>query len=419
MKRHYTIRFYTLLSMGVIALLVFILSLGFAGGLILAPHLANSVVASSIQPARTQSHSIAALTEEEDQLLSTFESALGNLYDASVSSVVRINVTQTTQRNQRDNDEAPDRFPGPGNPFGFPFPQQGQGSGFVWDKEGHIVTNFHVVDGASKLEVLFANGTNVEAEVIGTDPDSDLAVIKVDLPAADLQPMPIGDSDTLRVGQITAAIGAPFGQDFTMTSGIVSAIGRTIRSGNTPFSIPEAIQTDASINPGNSGGPLLNRHGEVIGINTQILSRSGSNSGVGFAVPINIAKRVIPTLVAGQNFEYAWLGISGGDVNDEVATLMKLPKGTQGTLIFAVSDDSPAEKAGLQGSDEVDTIDDVPYRFGGDIITAINGEPLTSINDLIVYLVNETRPGDEVTLDVIRDGQTIQVEVTLGSRPDN
>ncbi|MEM7033002.1 MAG: trypsin-like peptidase domain-containing protein [Chloroflexota bacterium] len=408
-----SIRFYTLVSIGVVALLVFMTTLGFAGGLVLAPMFADSALASETIPSNNRSLPAANISDSDSQILEAYENALGSIYEASVPSVVRINITQGADGGS--SNESPFQ-PGPD---GFQFPRQGQGSGFVWDTDGHIVTNFHVVDGAEKVEVLFENGTNVEAEVIGTDPDSDLAVIKVDLPADELIPIPIGDSNALSVGQLTVAIGAPFGQDFTMTTGIVSAIGRTIRSGNTPFSIPAAIQTDASINPGNSGGPLLNRQGEVVGINTQILSRSGSNSGVGFAVPIDIAKRVVPSLITDQDYDYAWLGISGNTLAEEVAELMNLPADTSGALIIGLAQDGPAEDAGLLGSEELEMVEGIRYSYGGDIITAIDGNPIEGINDLIRYLVDETRPGDEIIVDVIRDGETIEIEVTLGSRPTN
>lgn len=416
-----SVRFYTLLSIGVLALLVFMTTLGFAGGLVLAPSLANSAIASPLLPKADRSPQLADISDSDSEILAAYENALGSIYEASVPSVVRINITQFADSSGLNGgpllpEDSPFGFP---NPDGFSFPRQGQGSGFVWDSEGHIVTNYHVVEGAEKVDVLFENGVNLEAEVIGTDPDSDLAVIKVDLPADELVPLPIGDSDSLKVGQLTVAIGAPFGQDFTMTSGIVSAVGRTIRSGNTPFSIPAVIQTDASINPGNSGGPLLNRQGEVVGINTQILSRSGSNAGVGFAVPIDIAKRVVPSLIADQSYDYAWLGISGNSLASEVAELMNLPADTKGALIVGLAEGGPAEDAGLLGSEETETVEGLPYRYGGDIITAINGTDIEGINDVIRYLVDETRPGDEITVDIIRDGEIMQLEVTLGSRPDN
>jgi 2-alkenal reductase len=266
--------------------------------------------------------------------------------------------------------------------------------------------------------VRFANGNTVEAELLGSDPDADLAVIKVDLPADKLQPLAIGDSADLRVGQLAIAIGNPFGQDFTMTTGIVSAVNRTMRSGKTPFSIPEVIQTDAPINPGNSGGPLLDRHGEVIGINTQIISRSGGSSGIGFAVPINIAKRVVPTLIEGKNVEYAWLGVTGRTLDLDTVAAMELPAQTKGALVIAVAKEGPAEKAGLLGSEETFELSGVDVEMGGDVIVAIDGKPVETMDDLIGYLITEYRPGDEVELTIIHaDGAETTVTVTLGKRP--
>lgn len=203
-----------------------------------------------------------------------------------------------------------------------------------------------------------------------------------------------------------------------MTSGIVSAIGRTIRSGNTPFSIPEVVQTDAPINPGNSGGPLLNRLGEVIGINTQIISSSGGSSGIGFAVPINIAKQVVPTLIQGKQYDYAWLGITGRTVSPEMAGFMDLPLDTRGALVIDVTSDGPAAKAGLKGSDGTQTEAGLEFQLGGDVITAINGQTVDDMDGLITYLMTETRPGDEAELTIIHaDGSTETITVTLQKRP--
>jgi 2-alkenal reductase len=298
------------------------------------------------------------------------------------------------------------------------FLNRGQGSGFVWDNSGHIVTNYHVVENASEIEVIFANGVTAPAQILGGDPDADLAVIKVDLPASALPPVKLGDSDALQAGQLAIAIGNPFGQDFTMTNGIVSAIGRTIRSGNTPFSIPEVIQTDAPINPGNSGGPLLNRFGQVIGINTQIISRSGGSSGIGFAVPINIAKQVVPTLIKGQKYEYAWLGITGRTLTPDLTAAIDLPADIHGALVLAVAAGGPADKAGLKGSDKTAVEAGQQLPVGGDVITAINGQAVDSMDDLITYLMTETRPNENVTLAVTHaNGAQETVTVTLAKRP--
>ena len=308
-------------------------------------------------------------------------------------------------------------FPSPNVPE--EFFHRGEGSGFVWDEAGHIVTNNHVVDGADRVAVIFSDGTELHAEVIGTDPDSDLAVLELSEPKSGASPVELGDSDDLRVGQIALAIGNPFGQEFTMTSGIISALGRTIRSGGSPFSIPEVIQSDVAINPGNSGGPLLDRHGKVIGVNTQIISRSGASSGVGFSVPINTAKRVIPALIEQGRYEYSWLGISGSTLRADLAELMDLPRNTSGALVSQVTVDSPADKAGLRGSDRIAALDGVDYPVGGDVIVSINGWAVDDMDDLIAYLSSNTRPGDKVTLEVIRDGEGEDLEVSLGARPDS
>lgn len=344
------------------------------------------------------------------------EEVLADVYEQSLPSVVYVSVVR-----RLDPDD-------PQFGFGFGGRQQGPleeyrrgaGSGFVWDEEGHILTNWHVVEGSDTVSVTFADGQEADAEFLGGDPDSDLAVLKIDPAVRRLQPLPRGDIEDLRVGQLALAIGSPFGQDFTLTSGIVSALGRTIRSGSGPYSIPLVIQTDAPINPGNSGGPLMDRLGRVIGINTQILSRSGSNAGVGFAVPIDIAKRVVPDLIAHGKYEYAWLGISGTTLNADVAEEMGLPGGTRGVLVIGVTDDSPASEGGLSGGDEEVTIEGEEFTLGGDVITAIDEEEIREMHDLISYLVEHTRPGDEIDLDVLHpDGAEDTIAVTLGTRPDN
>ncbi len=408
---------YVVVSVSVITTLLLVILGAFAGGLILAPQLLGDV-----QAAPPLQQLDAPVLADQDELVAAFEQSLIDIYQNALPSVVNIRVTKKLNTNDsRGFDSETHPFiPSPGNPdapdeFFF---NQGQGSGFVWDKEGHIVTNQHVVNKADKIVVRFANGKIVEAKLLGSDPDADLAVIKVDLPAAELQPLALGDSADLRVGQLAIAIGNPFGQEFTMTTGIVSAVNRTIRSGNTPFSIPEVIQTDAPINPGNSGGPLLNRRGEVIGINTQIISRSGGSSGIGFAVPVNIAKRVTPILIEGKNFEYAWLGITGRTLDADTAEAMELPANTKGTLVIAATAAGPAGKAGLQGSSKTFQLAGIEVELGGDVITAIDGKPIETMDDLIGYLITEYRPGDEAELTVIHaDGAEETITVTLGKRP--
>ena len=380
----------------------------------------NALAAASIADSGTvlpiSNFAIDSLTA--DDIVAAHESVLGDIYEASLPSVVQIRITQ------RVNGISPDsRFDFFGGRSGGTEDRfiRGEGSGFVWDREGHILTNYHVVEGADTVTVVFSNGDEVEATVIGGDPDSDLAILQIDVSGRELKPLPKGDSDDLRVGQLALAIGNPFGQEFTLTSGIVSALGRTIRSGNSLFSIPQAIQTDAPINPGNSGGPLLNRRGQVIGINTQIITQGGGgSSGIGFAVPINIAKRVVPELIANGKYEYSWLGISGATTSALVRDRMDLPDGTRGVHVIAVADDSPASDAGLLGSDRDVTVDGLDLPLGGDVIVGINGDDIRSMDDLVAYLVANTSPGDVVVLDLIREGgETAVLEVTLGKRPSN
>jgi len=409
-------KFSTLVIGGIVTLLLVTVLGAFAGGMILYPYIMGDAQAAPTLPKTTTATTV-PVPELQSDVIAAYEQSLINLYEQTVPSVVYIEVAQKMDSPVLNFDLHPFLDPDEQD-MPEDFFNRGQGSGFVWDSEGHIVTNYHVVNGATDITVRFADDTTVKAELLGSDPNADLAVIKVDLPASQLQPLPLGNSETLDVGQVAVAIGNPFGQDFTMTTGIVSAVGRTIRSGNTPFSIPEVIQTDAPINPGNSGGPLLNRLGEVIGINTQIISRSGGSSGIGFAVPIDIARQVVPTLIQGQAYEYAWLGITGRTVSPEVADFMDLPLDTRGALVIAVSSGGPADKAGLQGSDKTLTEAGQEFQLGGDVITAINGQPVDDMDSLITYLMTETRPGAEVELTVIHaDGSTETITVTLESRP--
>jgi S1-C subfamily serine protease len=300
----------------------------------------------------------------------------------------------------------------------------GAGSGFVFDEQGHILTNFHVVEGATEVEVDFSSGFKTYGTVIGTDLDSDLAVVKVDVPADELHPLPIGNSDLLRVGDTVIAIGNPFGLSGTMTTGIVSALGRTLDSLNDApgggfFTAGDIIQTDAAINPGNSGGPLFNINGEVIGINRAIRTTSFSNggdpvnSGIGFAISINIVKRVAPAIIANGYYDYPYMGISSiSDLNLHSIEALGLPQQT-GAYVTAVSPDSPAEKAGVQGASA--NGDGVPV--GGDLIIGIDGIEVQQFDTLLKYLINNKAPGDVVTLTVLRDGQEITLEMTLDKRP--
>lgn len=292
----------------------------------------------------------------------------------------------------------------------------GAGSGFVIDMDGHIVTNNHVIEDAEYIEVTFVDGTIAEAKLIGRDPDADLAVIQVDPTDAMLVPISFADSDQVFVGQQVFAIGSPFGQDFTLTSGIVSALERSLRN-QDQFSIPELIQTDAAINPGNSGGPLLDWDGNVIGVNTAILSRTRSNSGIGFAIPSNTVRRIVPYLIEEGRFDHSWLGIAGATLRPEQREAMGVSSDIQGVLISDVSANGPAASAGLVGSTNLIQTPIGRLPINGDIITAINGIDISQMNDLIAYLDTETLPGDSVTLEIWRDGQIIDVSVMLRARP--
>jgi S1-C subfamily serine protease len=304
----------------------------------------------------------------------------------------------------------------------------GQGSGFVIDTLGHIVTNQHVVADAEEIEVDFPSGIRAWAKVLGTDLDSDLAVLKVDVPADKLVPLPLGDSDQVQVGEMVIAIGNPFGLSGTMTSGIVSAIDRTLDSeraapGGQPFTSGDIIQTDAAINPGNSGGPLVNLRGEVIGVNRAIRTESftvsgdAASSGVGFAIPVNIIKRVVPSLIETGRYDYPYLGISSlsqSTLNLNTLKQIQLPADTVGIYVTCVTDGGPAQKAALRGAG---SCDDGTLLPGGDLIIAIDKHPLESFNDLISYLVSNTQVGQEIVVTVLRDGKEVDLTLTVGPRP--
>lgn len=292
-----------------------------------------------------------------------------------------------------------------------------QGSGFIYDGNGHIITNAHVVEGAEQVDVTFADGTTRLASVIGSDLHADLAVVEVDDMPAGLAPLPLGDIEDVAVGETVIAIGNPFGLDGTLTKGIVSALGRNIPA-LTAFSIPQAIQTDAAINPGNSGGPLLDLQGRVVGVNAQIETSglSQTNSGVGFAIPVSIVKIVVPDLIEKGKHEWAWLGVRGSNLSATVAEAMNLSI-EKGAYIAEITDGGPAEKAGLQGASGIKTVDGRAVDVGGDVVTAINGNPVNSFDDLLIYIALQTKPGEEVALEIMRDGKLIEIRLTLENRP--
>jgi 2-alkenal reductase len=298
----------------------------------------------------------------------------------------------------------------------------GSGSGFLIDTEGHIVTNHHVVRGADTIWVTFSDGSLREAKVLGTDPFSDLAVLKVeDLPPSAV-PLELGDSDTLQVGQRVIAIGNPFGLQGTMTVGVISALGRVLPTVTTAtggsFSNPEIIQTDAAINPGNSGGPLLDSAGRVVGVNTAIRTTTGGNMGVGFAVPVNTVKRIVPRLISEGTYRYPYLGITADNrfTLAQLARELDLPV-TQGVLVSAVEPGGPADRAGIRGGTRTVRVLGTTVQVGGDIIIAIDGHPIRDFNELIAYLVRETEVGQVVTVTIVRDGKQMDISVRLGERP--
>jgi S1-C subfamily serine protease len=321
--------------------------------------------------------------------------SLIEIFEKDESGVVKVNV----QRSETDN------------------VTNGVGSGFVFDKKGHIITNAHVINDAKKIIITFLDGRSYNAEIIGIDEFTDIAVIKVNADLTLLHPLALGDSSNLKVGETIAAIGNPFGLSGSMTSGIVSQLGRLLPSG-AGYSIPDIIQTDAAINPGNSGGPLLNMRGEVVGINTAIQSTTGEFTGVGFAIPSQTIAKIVPTLIERGEYDHPWIGISGRDIDPDLAKVLGL-KDTVGFLIVTVVENSPASKAGLIGSDKIIEVEGVNYTIGGDIIVSVDGIEVRKIDDILVYLQRAKSVGDEMVLEILRDNRTTDITVILQERPNS
>ncbi len=361
----------------------------------------------------------ASVSASEESLVAQ-QGTLEEIYTRVNPSVVNVQVTVQMTREEF-------QFPGfngdiPLDPQGNLPQQQGLGSGFVLDREGHIITNNHVVDGATQVTVTFSDGSSYPAKVIGKDPDADLAVIQVEAPAELLKPVTLADSDQLRVGQMAIAIGNPFGLEGTMTVGIISALGRSLpvdtqSDGGANYTIPDVIQTDAPINPGNSGGVLLNDRGEVIGVTSAIESTSGNNAGIGFAIPVDIVQRIVPELIKNGSYQHPWLGISGVTLSSAMAKAMDLPENQRGILVGTVTPGSPAEKAGLQGSKKQAQIDGMEANVGGDVIVAVDGQTIKRFDDLVSYLFANASVGQTIKLEVLRDGKQKTLEVTLAARP--
>ena len=329
------------------------------------------------------------LTNSESKILS-----LTDIFEKAEPGVVRVN----TQRNQTINDVG------------------GVGSGFVFDKRGHIITNAHVINDSTKTIVTFLDGRSYNAEIIGIDEYTDIGVIKVNADLKLLQPLSLGDSSNLKVGEPITAIGNPFGLSGSMTSGIISQMGRLLPSGSG-YSIPDVIQTDAAINPGNSGGPLLNMRGDIVGINTAIQSTTGEFTGVGFAIPSQTVAKIVPTLISEGEYNHPWIGISGRDIDPDMAKVLGL-EDALGFLVITVIEDSPAWDAGLIGSDKTIEVEGREYSIGGDIITAVDGIDVRKIDDILIHLQRVKTVGDEMDLEILRDNRTTNVTIVLQERPN-
>jgi len=341
---------------------------------------------------------------DEQAAVNDLESQVITVYDAASPSVVNITNRSTVY----------DRF------FGAA-PQEGTGSGFVYDDKGHIVTNYHVIEGADEILVTLANGQVYLAEVVGSDPTNDLAVLRVDSGVELPPPLAMADSSQLRVGQFVVAIGNPYGLQRTLTTGVVSALGRVIQGAADNSFIGEAIQTDAAINPGNSGGPLLDLQGRVIGVNSQIISSSGSSAGIGFAVSANTVTRVVPDLIANGYYAHPWLGIEPLDLSSSTVSTLRqygVEVGADsGVLVLETTSGGPADKAGIRGGNQYLRMGRYRLPVGGDVIVAVNGEAIEGLQDLTVYMENNTAIGDTVQLTVLRDGKDLTVTVTIGEEP--
>ena len=320
--------------------------------------------------------------------------SLIEIFEKAEPGVVRVNI----QKNQTENDVG------------------GVGSGFVFDKKGHIITNAHVIDDATKTIVTFLDGRSYIAEIIGIDESTDIGVIKVNADLKLLHPLSLGDSSNLKVGESITAIGNPFGLSGSMTSGIISQMGRLLPS-DSGFSIPDVIQTDAAINPGNSGGPLLNMRGEVVGINTAIQSTTGEFTGVGFAIPSQTVAKIVPTLISEGEYKHPWIGISGRDIDPDTANVLGL-KDSLGFLIITVVEDSPASNAGLIGSNKTIQVEGREYSIGGDIIISVDGIDVRKIGDILIHLQRDKTVGDEMVLEILRDNRTTNITIILQERPN-
>jgi len=355
-------------------------------------------------PSAAEAQAPAAAGFDEQQAAQALQSLIIDVYDQASPAVV--NITNRSYVYYQ---------------FMGAVPEEGTGSGFVYDREGHIVTNYHVIENAEELLVTFADGEVVQAELVGADQTNDLAVLRVDAGDDLPEPLEMGDSSQLRVGQSVLAIGNPYGLQQTLTTGVVSALGRVIESPEDNNFIGEAIQTDAAINPGNSGGPLLNLQGQVVGVNSQIISPSGASAGIGFAVSANTVRRVVPQLIANGYYAHPWLGADMLPLSSSVAALLReagvdVPI-DHGLLVLTTATGGPADRAGIRGGNQWLRIRRYQLPVGGDIITAIDGRPALDLQTLMVYLEAERHVGDTVELTIVRGKEELTVPVTLAEQP--
>jgi S1-C subfamily serine protease len=381
------------------------------GALLAAAALTGGGAALAVDSTQPQSRTIIRTASPAENVAApaTTGLSINSIYRRSAPGVVVVTATSTTKSSNLFD------------PFAPPQTEQTQslGSGFVIDKSGHILTNAHVVVGASKVDIGFSNGSSYPATVVGFDRSTDVAVLKVDVPQDALTPLPLGDSSKVQVGEPVVAIGNPLGEDRTVTAGIVSAVQRDISSLEPGIQIPGAIQTDAAINHGNSGGPLINNRGEVIGINSQILSDNPSNPesgsiGIGFAIPINLAKNIAQQLIDNGKAVHTYLGIKGSVLTPALATTLNLSV-DHGVLVGQVEANSPAAKAGLRAGTTQATINGQTFVLGGDVITKIDGKTIRTFDDLS-GTISAHKPGDTIQLEIVRGGKTMTISVTLASR---
>jgi S1-C subfamily serine protease len=370
------------------AALVVAAGIGAGGGAATYAALSDGDTRTVIRPAASAETAVPAASTSESM-------SVGEIYERTYKSVVEITSISSQS-----------------TPFGEQQQAQGQGSGFVYDDEGHIVTNQHVVDGAETVSVRFWDGSTYDGTVVGSDPSTDLAVIKVDAPANVLEPLALGNSDELTVGEGVVAIGSPFGLEGTVTSGIVSALHRQMTAPNN-FTINDSIQTDAAINHGNSGGPLVNGAGEVVGVNAQIESESGGNDGIGFAIPSKTVESIVPQIIADGSVEHAYLGVGVTEINESIAEELGVPAGV---ALTDVREGTPAAEAGLRAATGSATVDGQSYPTGGDVITAVDGEEIRTGAEL-QNAVDAKRPGETISVTYTRDGDSQTVQITLGTRP--